>query len=215
MDKEWSFMISKENRLSIELPLIVFAHVFNRAIIVIPFSVCILVGFFRYDTWMEAMGYKLPPPNVAHTSRFLLGLAFMIFYAIFCVMMVITTTAFKKLIKRPRPPMPDMIYAKRMNNLRAKEVGTYAMPSGDSAACALFCYLMAVQMRVQAIYLILPLVCLGRVYYHCHWIGDTIVGSIIGTLWGVLGCGVFWSFVPLMQLIGGKDFFLSPELTQV
>ena len=36
---------------------------------------------------------------------------------------------------------------------------------------------------------VVPLVCLGRVYVHCHWIGDTIVGSSIGMFFGY----IFWS----------------------
>ena len=72
----------------------------------------------------------------------------MIFFALMLLLMVISTTILKKLIKRPRPPVPDMIYAKRMNNLRGREDGTFAMPSGDSAACALFCYILMHQMKV-------------------------------------------------------------------
>ena len=27
-------------------------------------------------------------------------------------------------------------------------------------------------------------VALGRVYYHCHYVGDTIIGAIVGTIIG-------------------------------
>ena len=210
IDKEWSNKLNKENRLSIELPLILFAHIFNRAFIFFPVGLFIVIGGIRYETWMSVNGYKIPPSeDVTFATRFLLGICFMFFFSLMLVLMVISTTILKKLIKRQRPPLPEMIYAKRMNNLRGRETGTYAMPSGDSAACALFCYILTHQMKVQAIYLILPLVCLGRVYYHCHWIGDTIVGSVVGTMWGVFGCYFLYAIVPLMQLIVGKEFFLT------
>jgi hypothetical protein len=55
------------------------------------------------------------------------------------------------------------------------------MPSGDSIQSALFvCYLY--YLGVPAPYLILFHigVCLGRVYYMCHWVMDTVVSTILG-----------------------------------
>ena len=60
------------------------------------------------------------------------------------------------------------------------------MPSGDCAAAALYCYLHCTMVYLPAMYLMLPLVVLGRVYYQCHWYGDTIVGMLVGTFWGVI-----------------------------
>ena len=60
------------------------------------------------------------------------------------------------------------------------------MPSGDSAAAALFCFMYATMVNLPEVYVSLPLVMLGRVYYQCHWFGDTIVGVIVGTLWGFI-----------------------------
>jgi len=158
-----------------------------------------VLGAFNYETWMQVNGYKLPQgKEVSASARFLLGFNFMFFFSLMLLLMVISTTILKKLIRRPRPPLPKMDDIKRMNDLRGREKGTFAMPSGDSAACALCCYILAHQMKVHTIYFILPMVCLGRVYYHCHWIGDTIVGSLIGTLWGVFGCYFFYALVPLM-----------------
>ena len=51
------------------------------------------------------------------------------------------------------------------SDLRKAEEGTYSMPSGDTAAAALFCYLYAYMVQMEAIYILLPLVMLGRVYY--------------------------------------------------
>jgi membrane-associated phospholipid phosphatase len=73
-----------------------------------------------------------------------------------------------------------------LGNLRKAEVGTYSMPSGDAAAAALFCFLYATMVNLPLVYLLLPLVMLGRVYYHCHWFGDTFFGAVVGTLWGLV-----------------------------
>ena len=66
--------------------------------------------------------------------------------------------------------------------MRDREHGK-SMPSGDSCAAA---FLMGVYLwfygNVLPLILVLPMVCMGRVYVHCHWFGDTIVGSIMG-LW--------------------------------
>jgi membrane-associated phospholipid phosphatase len=56
-----------------------------------------------------------------------------------------------------------------------------AMPSGDSAAGAFFLGIyMLLFGQKEMFFICLPLVCLGRVYTHCHWIGDTIAGSTLG-----------------------------------
>ena len=102
-----------------------------------------------------------------------------------------------------------MMHGLRLSDLRGKEEGSFALPSGDSAACALMCFLYAHCLHIYVIYLILPLVCMGRIYYHCHWIGDTVLGSAVGTIWGIIGVCNFSLFVPLMQYIAGNEFFLK------
>ena len=79
------------------------------------------------------------------------------------------------------------------------------MPSGDSSAAAVFCVLMAVEMGLPSIYVLMPLVMLGRVYYQCHWIGDTIVGFFIGSFWGIIGVTNFHTFVPFFKEITGDE----------
>jgi membrane-associated phospholipid phosphatase len=56
-----------------------------------------------------------------------------------------------------------------------------SMPSGDAAACAYFCgiYLLVFKFPMP-MYFCVPLVALGRVYVHCHWLLDTFFGSILG-----------------------------------
>lgn len=60
------------------------------------------------------------------------------------------------------------------------------MPSGDVTACAVFCYFYYAMLGLPAVYIILPLVACGRVYYHCHWFGDTVLGIIVGTACSVM-----------------------------
>ena len=109
-------------------------------------------------------------------------------------------------IKRQRPERRTDVT--RFANLRGKENGTYAMPSGDSSAGAVFCCLVAVEMGLPLIYLLMPLVMLGRVYYQCHWVGDTIVGFFVGTFWGIIGVANFTALVPFFAQIAGSDAFI-------
>lgn len=83
------------------------------------------------------------------------------------------------------------------------------MPSGDSAAAALFCFLYCTMLNLPTVYIILPLVMLGRVYYHCHWFGDTIIGVLIGTFWGILAYTQFGLlFLSLARAITGPSSFV-------
>lgn len=75
--------------------------------------------------------------------------------------------------------------------MRQTEEGTFSMPSGDSSAAALFCLMFFAVLDLKLVYFILPLVMCGRVYYHCHWFGDTIVGVAVGTIWGLLAVSNF------------------------
>jgi membrane-associated phospholipid phosphatase len=56
------------------------------------------------------------------------------------------------------------------------------MPSGDSIQSALFTnylYFLGVPGFPLALFHIG--VCVGRVYYMCHWVLDTVVSTILGT----------------------------------
>ena len=64
--------------------------------------------------------------------------------------------------------------------MRIKEKGK-SMPSGDAAAATVCTGLYFYVFQFPWYMLIcVPLASLGRVYVHCHWIGDTIVGFVIG-----------------------------------
>ena len=78
------------------------------------------------------------------------------------------------------------------------------MPSADtaqSALCAAF-----IGMNYPAFYAfmggmgfsikLIIAVAIGRVYYHCHFIGDCIVGSVVGT-----GVAYFVQYINLADLL--------------
>ena len=133
------------------------------------------------------------------------GICFFILYIVSLLCMVATTQTMKKTIRRERPI--KRLDTQRVSNLRDKENGTFSMPSGDSSAAAVWCALVSTQMGWSYIYILMPLVMMGRVYYQCHWIGDTIVGLGVGTFWGMLGSQYFYLLVPLFQMLFGEDSF--------
>ena len=61
------------------------------------------------------------------------------------------------------------------------------MPSGDAIQSALFVVFLG-QLGVPTVYLCIfhVGVCLGRVYYMCHWIMDTVVATVLGSLIGTM-----------------------------
>jgi membrane-associated phospholipid phosphatase len=61
------------------------------------------------------------------------------------------------------------------------------MPSGDAIQSAMFAvFLFELGLDPLWIGLFHIGVCLGRVYYMCHWVADTFVASILGILVGNL-----------------------------
>lgn len=94
-------------------------------------------------------------------------------------MVVFIILPMKAIFGRDRPTRNKSVY--RLCNMRDVEGSQKSMPSGDAAACAFICsaywYLFG---NKWFVIICLPFVSLGRVYVHCHWIGDTILGSIIG-----------------------------------
>lgn len=91
----------------------------------------------------------------------------------------------KYLTHRSRPKHIPSV--RRYLNMRAREGNQPSHPSGDSAVAAYFGGVYHFVFRCSLVYPILtPAVMFGRVYMQCHWFGDTIVGAILGTFWGIL-----------------------------
>ena len=55
------------------------------------------------------------------------------------------------------------------------------MPSGDAIQSAAYVvFLSALGVNPLALLAFHLAVCIGRVYYMCHWVADTVVSSVIG-----------------------------------
>ena len=106
---------------------------------------------------------------------------FMWFYLTITILIMVVAVILpsKALLGRERPTRVKRVF--RFCNMRDLEHGK-SMPSGDAAACAFFCGMYFFIFDFTPVLLIIPLVSIGRVYVHCHWIGDTIIGSILGFL---------------------------------
>lgn len=102
-----------------------------------------------------------------------------IFLGVFCVI-VLGSMPLKILIGRERPAKINSVT--RAKDMRSHEEGTKSMPSGDATLGSFFCCSYAFIMEQHWIpMLCVPLICLARVYMHCHWFGDVTVGAIFGT----------------------------------
>ena len=143
--------------------LFIPAQLFNRVIIVVPLGICILLGANRYDSMLTSNGYKAKGADIEGNLRISYGFCFFVMYGICLLLMVCCTQLMKYSLKRERPKR--RAETTRFRDLRVLENGTFSMPSGDSSAAAVFCCLVAFELGMPLIYILMPLVMLGRVYY--------------------------------------------------
>ncbi len=109
-------------------------------------------------------------------------------YAIHVLITLAITTTLKKRLARPRPSNPTADAPnKRYFNLRGHEINC-SMPSGDTAQSAVFIGFCAYNIPLFYSFMgaftfglrHILMVAAARVFYHCHFIGDTFVGCFIG-----------------------------------
>ena len=93
------------------------------------------------------------------------------------ITMLIITLITKHLIGRPRPQPRDSV--KRRFNCRSKETNC-SMPSGDSMQCANFAVIIIYYFNNFYGLMLIPFVMFSRVFYFCHYVFDTVVGTLIG-----------------------------------
>ena len=207
LDRHYSSQIQSNDSTLLECTIFCIpAHMFNRIIVLVPIVLSVGIGAQKYDTMLTYNGYKAAGDNIDDEKKTSYGICFGLFFCIGLLLMILCVTLMKYAIKRERPKRRSD--TTRLSDLRAKEAGTYSMPSGDAGAAAVFCLLVSVEMGMHSVWLLMPLVMLGRVYYQCHWIGDTVVGLIIGAFWASILVQHFDSFVPFFQKIAGDDAFI-------
>ena len=148
-----------------------FGFIFNQYLIW-------LVPFFTYykiaqnsDFGMNLLGQSHFPNGITKLG------SIAILYYVFSVILTVTLTQTTKIIfGRVRPAL---INPKQKFNLRKFE-GNCSMPSGDTAQAANWGLFMTIYTQ-NPIYLITILpVAFARVFFQLHWIGDTMVGTLIG-----------------------------------
>ena len=208
MDKHYSKKFSELSLPWLELILVVPAHYFYRTWGVVQ---CILfssvIGAYHYNEMLENLNFLTIQTPITFTQKFRLGLVFMFLIAFALLGTVITTQSLKYTLRRKRPEHNKNV-ARFKNCLRETEEGTYSMPSGDSTAAGLYCFILCYVAGMQWIYLLLPLVMMGRVYYHCHWFGDTIIGAVMGTAWGFVAKNYFFLLLPFAKFVAGPGTFV-------
>ena len=106
---------------------------------------------------------------------------FMMIYILFStVFLIIIINITKRLFGRERPTRIAEKY--RLCNMRKLEHHK-SFPSGDASAASFFTaiYIHIFGVNIWFMVISTVMVSLGRVYVFCHWIGDTVAGSILGT----------------------------------
>ena len=102
------------------------------------------------------------------------------------------TSFLKAYFKRKRPENPPETASNcRRIDLRSKETNC-SFPSGDAAQSALLCMHIMINYKatfylaggVVGVGQLMISVSFARVYFHCHWIGDVLAGSVIGLFFG-------------------------------
>ena len=93
------------------------------------------------------------------------------------ITMLIITLITKHIFGRPRPIPRDSV--KRRLNCRSKETNC-SMPSGDSMQCANFAIVIIYYFNNYYGLMLIHFVMFSRVFYFCHYIFDTVVGTLIG-----------------------------------
>lgn len=85
------------------------------------------------------------------------------------------------------------------------------MPSGDTAQATLYALFLFYHLQVHwAILFLPPCVAVARVFYHCHWFGDTMGGALAGSLGFGLSVLAVWS-LGFWFIINNQHFHRFPQ----
>jgi membrane-associated phospholipid phosphatase len=90
---------------------------------------------------------------------------------------LVLSLALKKYIGRPRPETSKI--SSRLFDLRKYEKNC-SMPSGDSIQAGNWAILIYIYTGYNIGFFIVPFVMYARIYFYCHYLFDTIIGSLFG-----------------------------------
>ena len=158
--------------------LLFFGYMFNRGFCIISIIISGIYATYYPDYITSRLPKSVPSQSAVRV--------YVLFNITQLLSLLIVTQTLKNVLRRQRPLYPhnqlglEPLVPKRVGNLSDKESGTLSMPSGDTAQAANWCVLTYLFYESYFSLMIIPLVALSRVYFRCHWIGDTIIGTIIG-----------------------------------
>jgi len=126
-------------------------------------------------------------------SIILVKISGFLFTGICCAITVSVTQFSKKYTQRLRP---DPIYIqKKLFDFRTK-LTNYSFPSGDTAQAAAYGSSLYLLTNKHMYLILIPLCAWSRIYFGCHFVGDCVIGAIIG----VLVTMFLWAVLPLSGL---------------
>ena len=125
--------------------------------------------------------------------------SFIMFYTIGIPLTALMWGIIKHIFKRKRPSSEDGVI--RKIDLRIKQGESFSFPSGDSLQAGFFSTFFFLLYGNVFYLFVYPLVAFARVYYKCHWIGDTIFGGMIGVVFGY----IYFTILPFMMSQQAND----------
>lgn len=103
----------------------------------------------------------------------------MVLLLYYSIITVIVTEIIKKRTKRNRPYLG--ITRKRKFHIRERYIN-FSFPSGDSAQAGAILLYLSYYLNNNIYIILLLMAMLGRIYFGCHYVLDTIFGASIGII---------------------------------
>ena len=84
-------MLQRDTNIFIELPLFVFAHMFNRLWVIVPMLLTWVIGYYRYDVMLYSQGFVPIGSNIEEIVKLRMGYCLMFFLQLVLLAMVTST----------------------------------------------------------------------------------------------------------------------------
>jgi len=156
----------------------------------VPLHNCPSIGICEYVVFLLAVAFNpCVLPFLWAAALLLFPFSTQLVFTCICsvLLTLVLTLILKKALGRPRPHYNSARGAQLLFNFRGRETNC-SMPSGDSAQAGLFWAFLVLHAGLSV-----PLACmcafgtmLARVFYMCHYWGDTAVGVTMGVLVSLL-----------------------------